>query len=105
MTWGVRFLQEARGREYESAVILAATVPLGWMIGCPLLGFVSDRLGRRKPVIIGGAPMLLALLAWGLYGDPPPPRGAAVGILMGIAFRAALIPYTGIKEANPPPLR
>jgi MFS family permease len=54
MTWGVRFLQEARGREYEAAVTLAATVPLGWMIGCPLLGFISDRIGRRKPVIMAG---------------------------------------------------
>ncbi|PWU16477.1 MAG: MFS transporter, partial [Verrucomicrobia bacterium] len=44
MTWGVRFLQEARGREYDQAVWLAATVPAGWMIGCPLLGFISDRL-------------------------------------------------------------
>src|SRR4249920_2020652 len=59
MTWGVRFLQEARGREYESAVALAATVPIGWMIGCPLLGFISDRLGRRKPVILGGSVLLL----------------------------------------------
>src|SRR5262249_12516011 len=59
MTWGVRFLQEARGREYEAAVTLAATVPLGWMIGCPLLGFISDRLGRRKPVIFAGTIMLL----------------------------------------------
>src|SRR5438046_811386 len=31
MTWGVRFLQEARGREYEAAVTLAAAVPLDWM--------------------------------------------------------------------------
>src|SRR5436189_3388869 len=44
MTWGVRFLQEGRGREYEDAVRIAATVPFGWMIGCPLLGFVSDRI-------------------------------------------------------------
>ena len=34
------------------------------MIGCPLLGFISDRLGRRKPVILGGAAGLLAVLAW-----------------------------------------
>src|SRR5881394_137054 len=64
MTWGVRFLQEARGREFESAVALAATVPIGWMIGCPLLGFISDRIGRRKPVILGGAVVMLAVLAW-----------------------------------------
>jgi MFS family permease len=104
MTWGVRFLQEARGREYEAAVTLAATVPLGWMIGCPLLGFISDRLGRRKPVIIGGTIMLLAVVTWVLFGNPEILRGHTVGILMGIASGAAMLPYTVIKEANPPEL-
>ncbi len=104
MTWGVRFVQEARGREYESAVMLAATIPLGWMIGCPLLGFISDRLGRRKPVILGGTIMLLGVVTWVLFGNPAIFRGPAVGILMGIASGAAMIPYTVIKEANPPEL-
>ena len=104
MTWGVRFLQEGRGREYDSAVMMAAMVPLGWMIGCPLLGFISDRLGRRKPVIFGGTLVLLAVLAWVLYGVPEIFRGPAVGILMGIGSGAAMIPYSIIKEANPPEL-
>src|SRR6476661_10030058 len=55
MIWGVRYLQEAHGLEYGSAVMRSATVPFGWIIGCPLLGFISDRIGRRKPVIVGGA--------------------------------------------------
>lgn len=104
MTWGVRFLQEARGREYEAAVILAATIPIGWMIGCPLLGFISDRIGRRKPIILAGTAMLLAVVTWVLFGNPEIFRGHAVGILMGIASGAAMIPYTVIKEANPPEL-
>lgn len=104
MTWGVRFLQEGRGREYETAVSMAATVPLGWMVGCPLLGFISDRLGRRKPVIFGGAAVLLGVLAWVLFGVPEIFRGPAVGIMMGIASGAAMLPYTVIKEANPPEL-
>jgi len=104
MTWGVRFLQESRVREFEAAVTLAAAIPLGWMIGCPLLGFISDRLGRRKPVIFGGALMLLAVVTWVLFGNPEIFRGHSVGILMGIASGAAMLPYTVIKEANPPEL-
>jgi MFS family permease len=104
MTWGVRFLQEARDREFEAAVMLAATVPMGWMIGCPLLGFISDKLGRRKPVILGGSILLLGVLAWILFGDPAILRGHLVGILMGVASGAAMLPYTVIKEVNPPEL-
>jgi MFS family permease len=104
MTWGVRFLQEARSREFEAAVTLAASVPIGWMIGCPLLGFISDRLGRRKPVIFGGTIMLLAVLSWVLFGNPEILRGHTVGILMGIASGGAMLPYTVIKEANSPEL-
>ena len=104
MTWGVRFLQEGRGHEFEAAVTLAAMIPLGWMIGCPLLGFISDRLGRRKPVIFAGTVMLLAVVTWVLFGNPEILRGHIVGILMGIASGAAMLPYTVIKEANPPEL-
>ncbi len=104
MIWGVQFLQEAHGFGYEEAVIRSAMVPVGWIIGCPLLGFISDRLGRRKPVILAGSLVLLACLAWILYGDARllPPYG--VGLLAGVASGSAMIPYTVIKEANPPNL-
>ena len=102
MVWGVRYLQDARGLDYASAVLRSATVPLGWMIGCPLLGFVSDRVRRRRPVIAGGALALLACLGWILYGpaDVLPPY--VLGLLAGVASGAAMLPYTVIKEANPP---
>jgi MFS family permease len=102
MVWGVRYLQEARGFEYANAVIRSSTVPIGWIIGCPLLGFISDRLGRRKPVILGAALVLLGCLVWILYGpqDLLPPY--VLGIVAGLASGAAMLPYTVIKEANPP---
>jgi sugar phosphate permease len=102
MIWGVRYLQEAHGYEYASAVIRSATVPMGWIIGCPLLGFVSDRLGRRKPVIAGGALVLLACLGWVLYGPANVLPPYLLGIVMGVASGAAMLPYTVIKEGNPP---
>jgi MFS family permease len=102
MIWGVRYMQEARGFEYAEAVLRSATVPFGWIIGCPVLGLVSDRIGRRKPVIAASAVALFACLAWILYGPadvfPPYVLGLAAGFVSG----AAMLPYTVIKEANPP---
>ena len=102
MIWGVRYLQEGRGFEYAEAVMRSAAVPFGWIIGCPVLGLLSDRIGRRKPVIAVSAAGLLACLAWILYGpvDVLPPY--VLGLVAGFVSGAAMLPYTVIKEANPP---
>ncbi|HEY5755982.1 MAG TPA: MFS transporter, partial [Steroidobacter sp.] len=102
MIWGVRYLQEAQGFEYADAVLRSATVPLGWIVGCPLLGAISDKIGRRKPVIVCAALVLLTALAWILYGPPNVLPPYLLGFIAGVASGAAMLPYTVIKEANPP---
>jgi len=102
MIWGVRFLQDAYDLDFATAVMKSAIVPFGWIIGCPLLGFISDRIGRRKPVIIGGAIVLLACLAFVLYGRAGIFPPYSIGLVLGIASGSAMLPYTVIKEANPP---
>jgi len=102
MVWGVRYLQDAHGFDYATAVMRSATVPLGWIVGCPLLGAISDKIGRRKPVIIGGAALLLACLAWILFGPAGVLPPYVLGLVAGLASGAAMLPYTVIKEANPP---
>jgi MFS family permease len=102
MVWGVRFLQEAHGVPYELAVLRSAAVPFGWIIGCPLLGWLTDRIGRRKPVIIGAAAVLLITLALILYGPRELFPTYSLALVAGIASGAAMIPYTVIKEANRP---
>lgn len=100
MTWGVAFFQTDRGFPYQSAVLAASLVPLGWAVGCPLTGWLADRLGRRKPVVIGGAVVLLIgigqlTFAPDLFPSPP------ILFLLGVASGSAMIPYTMIKEVNP----
>jgi MFS family permease len=102
MVWGVRFLQEGHDIDYSMAVLRSASVPFGWIIGCPLLGALSDRLGRRKPVIIGAAIILLACMALILFGPPGVFPPFSLGLVAGIASGAAMLPYTVIKEANRP---
>jgi MFS family permease len=102
MIWGVRYLQQAHGIEYASAVLRSATVPLGWILGCPLLGMISDRIGQRKPVIIGGAFVLLLCMGWILFGFTGIFPRYMIGFTAGVASGAAMLPYTVIKEANPP---
>jgi MFS family permease len=102
MVWGVRFLQESHDMPYSMAVLRSASIPFGWIIGCPLMGFLSDRIGRRKPVIIIGAAVLLGCLAFILYGTPGVFPPFSLGLTAGIASGAAMLPYTIIKEANSP---
>jgi MFS family permease len=102
MIWGVRYLQDAHGFDYASAVLRSSTVPFGWIIGCPLLGFLSDRMGRRKPVLLGAALVLLACMTWILYGPTNVLPPYVLGLVAGIASGAAMLPYTIIKEVNPP---
>lgn len=102
MVWGVRFLQEAHGLDYGTAVMRSATVPFGWIIGCPLLGLISDRVGYRKPVIIAAAVVLFNCIAWILFGPTNVFPPYVLGLIAGIASGAAMLPYTIIKEVNPP---
>jgi MFS family permease len=101
MVWGVRYLQEAHGFDYGEAVMRSSMVPLGWIVGCPLLGFISDRLGRRKPVIATSALVLLICLGWILFGPHELLPPYVVGFVTGMSSGAAMLPYTVIKEANP----
>lgn len=102
MVWAVQFLQEAHSLPYTVAILRSASVSIGWMIGAPLLGMLSDRLGRRKPVIIGSAAVLFACLAAILFGRPGLFPDYSLGLVAGIASGAAMLPYTVIKEANRP---
>jgi MFS family permease len=100
MIWGVAAFQKDLQFSYHNAVVIASMVPLGWVFGCPLLGWLSDRIGRRKPVIVGSAAVMM--LAGAQIAFKPLPISAKVGMfIFGVASGAAMIPYSIIKEVNP----
>lgn len=100
MVWGVRFFQTDKLFSYQSAVFAASMVPMGWVFGCPLLGWFADFQHRRKVALgLGAAVMLLcALQLTYLPGIAPV---ALTLFIFGVASGAAMIPYSIIKEVNP----
>jgi MFS family permease len=101
MIWGVPMLQQGFGIGHAEAVNRAAMVPLGWVFGSPILGYVADRMGRRKPVLILSAFAMLGLAAAILYVPAGSLPDYVFGFLFGFASGAAMIPYAIIKEVNP----
>jgi len=100
MNWGVASLQQDKQLSYAAAAWACSMVPLGWVVGCPLLGWVADRLGRRKPALLIGAVGMVLVGLQQLYLPALLPLSVSL-LLFGVASGAAMIPYSIIKEANP----
>jgi MFS family permease len=101
MIWGVSFLSQGWHLEHAVAVNRASMIPLGWVVGAPVLGYIADHFGRRKPALFAGIAIMLAtgLAAIYLPANSLPPY--IVGFLFGFGSGAAMIPYSIIKEVNP----
>jgi sugar phosphate permease len=101
LVWATAFLHDGEHMSMAAAASEASMVPIGWVIGCPLLGYISDKIGRRKPVLIGGALVMLAAALAAIYVPAGTFPRYSVALVLGIASGAAMIPFSMIKEANP----
>lgn len=64
---GPAYLQYGRGLQVHTAAFAASLIFMGWVLGGPLAGWISDRLGRRKPVMICSAILGFVLLLSLIY--------------------------------------
>lgn len=53
--WGIPYLEQARGLSEHEAAATVSMIFLGWVIGCPISGFISDRIKRRLAPLMFGA--------------------------------------------------
>lgn len=100
MTWGVSFFQKDRGLTYHNAVNTTSLITMGWVVGCPVLGWFSDRLGRRKPVLFIGIIAMICMMLQVIFLPAILPISISC-FLFGFGSGAAMIPYSIIKEVNP----
>lgn len=100
--WGVPFLTTHYGLSAATAAGLCSLMMVSWAIGSIAYGAASNRLGRRKPLFIGG--MLVALLLWAtLIYSRDLTYPALVALMVGIGFFAAcfILSFAFAKESCP----
>ncbi|OGT23029.1 MAG: hypothetical protein A3C55_03055 [Gammaproteobacteria bacterium RIFCSPHIGHO2_02_FULL_42_13] len=60
--WGVTYLINAYNISRHLAAFMTSFIFIGWAVGCPTFGFLSDLLKRRKsPMLIGTLGTLLSI--------------------------------------------
>lgn len=101
--WGVPYLVQVHGLERSHAAVFTTTMLLGFAVGGPLLGALSDRMGRRKPPYLGAA--LAHALGWIVFLLVPDLPAAARYLLfavIGFAAGGAIIGFAFSREVNHP---
>lgn len=58
--WGVPYLVSHHHMSPGRASVLTSVLLIGWAVGAPVLGWLSDRMGKRKPLYIAGSMVMAA---------------------------------------------
>jgi predicted MFS family arabinose efflux permease len=101
--WAVPYLTQVHGMTRAVASNHISVYFIGFAIGCAVIGRISDRMGRRKPLMVGGA--LLHALGWWLWiASGPLPLGLTYLIcgVMGLVTASLTLSWACAKEVNPP---
>jgi MFS family permease len=100
--WGVPYLTTHYGFSTAEAASLASLLIISWSGSSPVFGWLSDRLGRRKPLMLAG--QFLAAVGWACLLFIP---GLPVWLLIalaaatGIASASFIICWPLAKESVP----
>ncbi len=101
--WGVPFLALTQGLDRPAAAGVTSMVFIGWGVGAPVVGWLSDRIHRRKLPLVAGL-MLTALAMAGLAWAPGLPLWgmSALCFLCGFGGSAQILGFAAVRELNPP---
>lgn len=100
--WGVPFLKVRYGLAPAQGAAVCSALMVSWALGGPVLGGLSDRIGRRKPLYLGGG--LTAAVGWAamiFWPDLPLGPFVGVGLIASFACGAIVIGFAFAKESVP----
>jgi sugar phosphate permease len=83
--WGIPYLEQAQGLSKNAAAYANSMIFLGWAVGSPIWGWVSDYIQRRcLPILIGGIGSLIFVCI--LLYLPNVPEYLIYGVLFLFGF-------------------
>lgn len=99
--WGASYLQVVHHLPEIVASNVVSLIFMGSVIGCPLVGWLSDTQGRRKPLMIGGAIATLITVI-PLFMDVTLSQTALSIIFFALGFFTStqVISYPLVAESN-----
>ncbi len=89
--WGVPYLMTRYGIDRPQAAFVASLMFVGWAIGAPANGWLSDFIGRRKTSIVIGAAVSTTMITALFFGPDVPLAGAAILIFLTGLFGATMV--------------
>ncbi len=99
---GTLYLEQRLGIGSEQASMINGMLFLGAIIGAPLLGWISDKVGLRvKPMKVGALVSMVILLAI-LYLPVSVSQMAFLFFLLGLFTSAQVISYALVAESSSP---
>lgn len=103
--WAVPFLHDVYAMPRALAAGHTSLLLAGFAIGAMLTGLISDRIGRRRPVMVAGIVLyLLCWLPWLALLQLPQAASLGLFFLMGIGASGFTLAWAVTKEVNPPAL-
>lgn len=101
--WAIPYLHEVHGMERQLGAWHVSFMIVGLAVSSLAVGALSDRLGRRTPVMRAlGFVYVLCWVPWLWGGQLPLAVSLALFALMGISFSAITLVWSCAKEVNPP---
>ena len=103
--WGVPYIAVAYDLPRPQAALLVSMTLVGWALGAPVGGWVSDYVRRRKAPLVAAAAAMLVLVVI-LTAVPRLPLWALVAVIFGIGLTGGhmVISYALAREVSPPGL-
>lgn len=99
--WGVPYISKRFGVDASTAALATSLMWLGCGVGSPMHGWISEKIGRRKPMLMIGA--LLGALSFSMILYLPVNfLGACILLfLAGVACAAHVLTFSIARENNP----